>query len=178
MSVALRSVGGGGSASELRSDAGIFFGFGVEETLSRHLDLLTMETIIKQVAPTVGASGALIFSFPEDVYILAVEVYGKTTPANLQGAFLTVADPSSTSAMGIYLTTPSEETIFGGNFTLPLVAITALSHNANLCQPVFPMFVKAGFDFTFGATADAVGGCSMALDLLIARTPKGVPIPH
>ncbi len=174
---ALGVVGGGGSPNELRSDVGIQVQVGVEETLSRHIDLLTWESILSSRAPGVNATSALTFSFPEDVYVIDMNMWGVVTPANLEGASLLLHDPTSTPRQAIYLTTPAQETLFTGNFA-PGVGVTAISHSANLVQNVLPIFVPAGTDFIYSVTADAVGGVTLALVTTVVRCPKGVPIPH
>lgn len=176
MALALRTRGGGGSASELRSDAGIFFQYGIEETLKRHVDLMTWENILVDQNVAVGQSTDAVFSFEEDVYVLAMEMWARGNPANLEGASLTVADPASASGQGIYLTTPAVEVIFSG-FVIAM-GFNALASYPNMLQNVLPLFVPAGSDFTFRVDADAVGSVRCDLTLTVARCPKGVEIPH
>ena len=66
---ALGIVGGGGSPNELRSDAGVMVGIGVEETLKRHQDLITQQADLITISTAINTTGVNTFSFPEDHYI-------------------------------------------------------------------------------------------------------------
>lgn len=162
----------------MRSDGGIFIGYGVEETLKRHTDLLTWEIIAVSMVRAVGSAGASTFSFPEDVYILDMGIYCSATPANLLGASIQITDPSGTNFQPIYITTPSEELIFPAGMIVPLGVANAISFNANAQASKLPMFMPTGTDVQVRAAADAVGGVSVIFVMTVARCPKGVEIPH
>ncbi len=178
---ALGIVGGGGSPNELRSDVGVQVEVGVEETLSRHPDLLTWETIntnaIAGAADTTATAAA--FSFAEDTFIGAVTLAVTASPANVAWMALTAHDPASGTARQIIAFVDSTEliTLTGGSIQMQNAPIIALNQPA-LTTAHFPMFVKAGVDFRLEIRSNAGGGFTGQLYMTITRTPKGVPIPH
>jgi len=175
---ALGVVGGGGSPNELRSDAGIMVQVGVEETLSRHVDLLTQEHIRVSIGVAASTTATSAFSFDEDVYVQNIGVFGTVTPANLEGSWLTITNPAIATRGLIYLTLPANELIFVGGMVILMGGDNVLSFNENVAGVALPLFVRAGSDFNYSVRADAVGGVTMVLMITVTRTPKGVPIPH
>jgi len=171
MAAALASKGGGGSASELRSDAGIFFGYGVEETLKRHPDLITAN-----VDAVIGSPAALntttttVFSFPEDHYILAVALRRTVgASASFNSASLKVqpfGDPTTQ--------------LLGGWVAAGLIALVTESIYRTGTFGIefdFPIFGRAETDYLFSVrSGDAA--TTMELTTYTIRAPQGVEIAH
>lgn len=177
MATALGVVGGGGSPNEMRSDAGIMLGMGVEETLTRHIDLLTAETVSVNATALVNDQGITTFSFAQDHYIQNIQVGGVTTPANMLFVALTQLRFAAGVSNVIYFSDSSDEIIFSAG-NLPMTALNILSLSPNTLPLTYPIFGLAETDYTFRARADAVGGVVMAIFMTVTRAPKGVPIPH
>jgi len=174
MAAALASRGGGGSASELRSDAGIFFGYGVEETLSRHIDLADIDVIEVNGSPgALNTTVNVTFSFPEDHYILAVMFRAGTNPANFALGALTVRPQPQSEIILV------AHTDIGQRITMTGIALVD-DIFIPLPNPgtTFPLFGLAETDYTFYMRSGAGGGGSFKLVVYRITCPKGVRIPH
>jgi len=177
MAVALASRGGGGSASELRSDAGIFFGYGVEETLKRHIDLMTQETIIVSRPWTAQNTSTTTFSFAQDHYIQDIVAIVTADPANLEWLQLTALDPAGAitqsllfGEVGNLIVPVSGSPDIGGAFALAVMIPPLIT--------TFPRFGKRQLDYTFHVRGDAAGTGTARLVMSVTRCPEGVEIPH
>jgi len=179
MATALGVVGGGGSPNEMRSDAGIMLGMGVEETLKRHVDLLTWEQVFATcTVPALNTTtiGSAI-SFPEDVYILNLSMWSESNPANfVWGAFM-MRDPASTNSNLIYFGEAADlRTLVAGEIDFIIAGAQGILVPAT--QAPLPLFVRQGIDFRIKCRSGGGGGTVVFMMLTVARCPKGVEIPH
>ncbi len=177
MSTALGSVGGGGSASELRSDAGIFFGYGVEETLSRDNDLLNVQVDTANQTLAAFTDASVVFSFPEDHYILGLSLgLSAGLVANMPWSQLTARPQAGVPEVQIMFA------IAADGFDLPGGAMTwgaipAIAAFTPRRMPAFPLFGLANTDYRIQTRAGAVAITTL-FHIYHADAPKGVRIPH
>lgn len=178
MATALGSVGGGGSASELRSDAGIFFQYGVEESLKRDPALFTQITDQVIVAvPALSTTTSVIFSIPEDHYVLAISALPSSNPANFEWASLLRLETLGTmSSLLFFCDAAAMRTLVAG--VIPVFAGgLAVLPNLVTDSPC-PLFSKQQVDYRMTARSTVGGAVTVALYITTARCPKGVEIPH
>lgn len=173
MAVALASRGGGGSASELRSDAGIFFGYGVEETLSRHVDLIDQDVeIVTNVVVGANATRSDAFSFPEDHYIQSLDFFVTSLPANLNYVALTARPQNQTQVVLLAFSKLADLQNFPGLPGPDDLFVPILSGMS------FPHFMRANTDYTLTTRSNAGGSVTMTMNILRSMAPQGVRIAH
>ncbi len=177
IAAALATKGGGGSASELRSDAGIFFGIGVEETLKRDVDLLTTETIVQTVSPGAGATVSATFSFATDHYILGIAVVGTSGVAAFEwGALLARRFPATNEQLIYWAADTDMVNLAAGSLVMSGLVIASIV-SPTLITPL-PLFGVAETDYEAQFRGKAGAGGTFHVIVQVARCPKGVEIPH
>ena len=176
MADALASRGGGGSASELRSDAGIFFQYGVEETLKRHSDLITVDATRVSISPLVSAVATAVFSFPNDHYVLGMALIGVITPGNME-SFIVEAAPFGDPNSGLIAAGIAANFVAFPN-AVAVSGVTMLGYANYDAFVTLPLFGRRETDYRITFRADAVGGCRFDALFYTVEAPQGVEIAH
>jgi len=170
---ALGIVGGGGSPNELRSDAGVMVGVGVEETLKRHVDLFNQDVEQIEAVAAASTTANTAFSFTEDHYLLGIQ-FSTTDIARMEYAMLTAQPQGQSELIMIAHTLLADVLSFTG-----APGQTGKSSLATMDGGfTFPLFGKAETDYLLSVRANAIGGVTGRMQIYRVTAPKGVEIAH
>jgi len=171
MVTALDVRGGGGSPKELRSDAGIFVQYGIEETLKRHPELIEVDVSVNQLSP--GAADTTqntAFSFPEDHYILGFS-FQSSSAANMLWGVLEAVPQGQADRVTLGFTLLADRQTFvglpGDDDVFPPTVLCAL-----------PLFGRAQTDYNLTTRSSAGGASNLAVHIYRVQAPQGVEIAH